>query len=352
MNNKKMDFWIENGLNVLMTGKHGVGKTARVLEAFNRNKLNWLYFSASTLDPWVDFIGVPKERISEDGEPYLDLVRPKHWANDEIEAIFLDEYNRAHKKVRNAVMELIQFKSINGKKFNNLKMVWAAINPDDDNDGDENALQYDVEPLDPAQKDRFHICIDIPYKPERKYFSDTHGEEGVNAVDWWNDLTNKQKDLISPRRLDYLVQMFKLGGSLRDVAPPGVNISKLVQELSQGSYKKNMMEAFSTKDPAKAASFIKIPNNYDNTIEEITKKRDLMDFFFPHIDDEKITALVSSRKDVVEYLKEKIEEKEEENIKKKDKKNKKDTKDKKKMPLGMPAKTAPVNAANYHEKIH
>jgi hypothetical protein len=62
--------------------------------------------------------------------------------------------------------------------------------------------------------------------------------------------------------------------------------------------------------------------------------------------------LVSSRKDVVEYLKEKIEEKEEENIKKKDKKNKKDTKDKKKMPLGMPAKTAPVNATNYHEKIH
>ena len=44
----------------------------------------------------------------------------------------MDEFSRAHKKVRNAVMELIQFKSINGRKFKNLKIVWAAINPDDD----------------------------------------------------------------------------------------------------------------------------------------------------------------------------------------------------------------------------
>ena len=40
-----------------------------------------------------------------------------------------DELNRAKPKVRNAVMELIQFRSINGIKFNNLRMIWAAINP-------------------------------------------------------------------------------------------------------------------------------------------------------------------------------------------------------------------------------
>ena len=308
INNKDIDFWINNNFNVLMVGKHGVGKTARVLEAFEKNDLKYQYFSASTLDPWVDFIGVPKERENEKGEKFLDLVRPKHFADDEVEAIFLDEYNRAHKKVRNAVMELIQFKSINGKKFNNLKIVWAAINPDDEDEKEENPMNYDVEVLDPAQKDRFHVIVDIPYKPDRKFFSDKYGEEGENAVDWWHDLTKKQQNLVSPRRLEYLVKMFKAGGELRHVSPNGVNISKLVQELSSGSFKKNMYKIFKKGDPKKAKEFISKPNNYENTIDEITKDTKLMDFYFPHIDDERITALVTSRQDVVDYLQKKIEQ--------------------------------------------
>jgi len=312
--NKKLDFWVENNFNVLMTGKHGVGKTARVLQAFERAGMkkdeDYLYFSASTLDPWVDFIGVPKEKVGEDGERYLDLVRPKHFVNGKIKAIFLDEYNRSHKKVRNAVMELIQFKSINGKKFPHLEIVWAAINPENEEDDDENPMNYDVENLDPAQKDRFHVCVDIPYKPDRKFFGDTYGRQGEDAVDWWNDLNNKQKDLISPRRLEYLVKMFIAGGDLRDVSPAGVNISKLVSELSSGSFKRNMFDTFAKADPAAAEAFIKDPNNFDNTIEEICKKRELMDYYFPHIPDERIAELVTKRQDVVDYLKEKIKEKE------------------------------------------
>ena len=44
------DFWIENNLNVLLRGKHGVGKTAMVVDAFERNNLKYKYFSASTMD--------------------------------------------------------------------------------------------------------------------------------------------------------------------------------------------------------------------------------------------------------------------------------------------------------------
>ena len=130
ISNTKLDFWIQNNYNVILRGRHGVGKTACIKEAFDRNNLKWLYFSASTMDPWVDFIGVPKEKV-ENGISYLDLVRPKAFAEDEVEALFFDEYNRSASKIRNAVMELIQFKSINGKQFKNLKIVWAAINPED-----------------------------------------------------------------------------------------------------------------------------------------------------------------------------------------------------------------------------
>jgi len=42
------------------SGKHGVGKSAMIIEAFNRHNLNWMYFSGSAMDPWVDFVGTQK----------------------------------------------------------------------------------------------------------------------------------------------------------------------------------------------------------------------------------------------------------------------------------------------------
>ena len=80
MNNldKKIDFWIKNNQNVLFLGKHGVGKTAIVKEAFERHNLKYRYFSASTMDPWVDFIGVPKETIDDKKTTDLLLKNEKY----------------------------------------------------------------------------------------------------------------------------------------------------------------------------------------------------------------------------------------------------------------------------------
>ena len=60
-----------NGFNVLLTGRHGVGKTALVNDVFNKLKWNWRYFSASTIDPWVDLVGIPQEVNGK-----LELIRP------------------------------------------------------------------------------------------------------------------------------------------------------------------------------------------------------------------------------------------------------------------------------------
>src|SRR3569832_1961300 len=117
MNNAKLDFWAINDYNVIFEGHHGTGKTALVKEVFNKafgeHGVDWLYFSAATMDAWVDFVGVPREVLDEDGARYLDLIRPRALAKDTVKAIFFDEFNRAPAKTRNAVMELLQFKSIN-----------------------------------------------------------------------------------------------------------------------------------------------------------------------------------------------------------------------------------------------
>src|SRR6516164_4345388 len=99
---ERLDFWIEHNFNVLFVGHYGAGKTTQILEAFKRNNLKFKYFSAATMDPWCDFIGVPKIVTDERG-PYLDYILPRDLRDDTIEEIYMDEFNRSHKKVRNAV---------------------------------------------------------------------------------------------------------------------------------------------------------------------------------------------------------------------------------------------------------
>lgn len=299
--NSKLDFWIKNNYNVIFSGKRGVGKSSIVIDAFERNNLKWLYFSASTMDPWVDFVGVPKEKV-QDGKSYLDLVRPKVFQDDNVEALFFDEFNRSSKKVRNSVMELIQFKSINGKKFNNLKIVWAAINPEDDEDE-----VYDVEKLDPAQIDRFHVRVDIPYSVSSKYFKDKYEEAGESAVDWWKRLPKDQKLLISPRRLDYAVDIFKKGGDVKDVLGKKVKTSQLVSEMLSGSFTKKVKALFDSKDKDKAKEFLSERNNFNGVHALIVKKNEYIDFFLPLMKEEDVVSMMITYPKVQQYVGNRIE---------------------------------------------
>ena len=226
-----LEKYLDNNMNVLLIGKHGIGKTAIVKKLFQQKfPGRWKYFSAAVMDPFLDFVGVPEKRIDENTKrPYLDLVRPKCFEDDDVEAIFMDEYNRAAKKILAATMELIQFKEINGRKFNNLKVVWAAINPDD-------LREYDVEKLDPAIQDRFQIQIHLPYLIDKDYFTGKFGDDiAGSAIEWWSEQEQKVKDSVSPRRLEYALDVYNIGGDLNDVLPKGTNVGKLYDNLKLGS---------------------------------------------------------------------------------------------------------------------
>ena len=296
---KNIEFWIKNGLNVLLRGRHGVGKTARVLKAWEDNGLKYQYFSASTMDPWVDFIGVPKERTDENGNSYLDLVRPKNFQNDEVEAIFLDEFNRSSKKVRNAVMELIQFKSINGKKFKNLKIIWAAINPDEDDE----IAKYDVEALDPAQMDRFHIIIDVAYRPDAEFFRTKYGQDHAEvALSWWGQLKDQEKRLVSPRRLDYLLDIFSKGGDIKPALDTTINAAPLLQQLSNGPIAKQIERLVAENDMLNGRKFIQNENNYNSSISTIIRKPPYIKFFTPLMPLEKLTQSMNQYNVIADHV--------------------------------------------------
>lgn len=330
----KFDFWIKHNKNVLFEGKHGVGKTAMVTEAFDRHKLKWLYFSASTMDPWIDFIGVPREQIEdkipadidiikemaaidaniaiewvqsnwkltdvsarrvvehamkrEQGVTSLDLVRPKSFANGDVEALFFDEFNRSPKKVRNAVMELIQFKSINGMKFPNLRIVWAAINPADE----ENT--YDVEKLDPAQADRFHITVAVPYRPNVDWFRQTYTPRIADAaIQWWDENSVENQAEVSPRRLQYALDIYMQNGDMRDVLPISVNTSKLLNALNTGPITEKLEQFVQTGDFEGARKFMENENQYISAMKFIQKDEELQKFFYPLLPKEKLSVLMS-----------------------------------------------------------
>ncbi len=284
---QRLKFWLDNDLNVLFSGRHGVGKSTIIKQVMDGEGLNWKYFSAATMDPWVDFIGIPREKNDGDTS-YLELIRPRGFASDEVEALVIDEFNRSHKKVRNAVMELIQFKSINGHRFENLRVVWAVVNPARDRD-----FKYDVQPLDPAQRDRFQVHVEIPYRVNREYFAEKFGaESAAAAVEWWDALPEKTKYQVSPRRLDYALELYQRGGSLRDALPRQANPRSLLDRIDIGSVEVRLKSLYQEASDDEIKAFFEVENQYRSAIEYVVEDREYLERFLPFLPEEKLVTLL------------------------------------------------------------
>lgn len=194
----KAEQYLDNELNVMLIGLHGVGKTEEILRLVRDRGLKLKYYSCATLDPYTDLVGVPVPMKDENsGLEYLKMVRPRDI--DDAEFIFFDEFNRADSKVHNAIFEIIQFGTINGEPLPNLKCCWAAMNPPGED--------YQVEELDPALIDRFDVFIEVNPAPSVAYMSSEGGLPKPIAqalFTWWRDQNAARRGLehyISPRRL-------------------------------------------------------------------------------------------------------------------------------------------------------
>lgn len=271
LNKQRLKQYLSLNYNVLFSGHHGVGKTAIIKEIFEESGMRWKYFSCSTLDPWVDFVGIPKVIERPNKPPHLDLIRPLFIQDDDIDCLYLDELNRAPDKVLNAIMELIQFKSINGHKLKNLKVIWAAINPEDDDD------TYSVNHLDPAQVDRFHVRIDVPFDVDKDFFLAKYPAVGQVFIDWWKAIPENVRLLVSPRRLDYAADAFINDCRLEDFLPTETGVSKLRTMLKSLPFHEQIAEVDSA---ASAEIFLKNINNATKLLEMVKVKDALaIDFF-------------------------------------------------------------------------
>jgi hypothetical protein len=193
-NGKKL---VETEKNVLLIGRHGTGKTESVRTLATEMGLKLVAFSCATLDPYTELVGVPVpvDRVLPTGgtRKALEMIRPL--AIDEADIVFFDELNRARQETQDAVLEIINNRTINGEPLPNLKCCWAAINPAGED--------YNVDELDPALMDRFDVFLEFKPRPSVVYMSQfIPKKRAIALMSWWKAHNkDKRSDYISPRRL-------------------------------------------------------------------------------------------------------------------------------------------------------
>ena len=136
---------MEAGEIPLLIGHFGVGKTDIARDIAKETGRKLIILVLSQMEPG-DLIGLPAR-----DENKTKFLAPDWWPEDGNVIILLDEINRAHRSIRNAIMQLLVDKRIHNHVLPEGTWLMASMNPPDEN--------YDQVELitDPAFLSRFFI---------------------------------------------------------------------------------------------------------------------------------------------------------------------------------------------------
>ena len=177
----KLSWWIDHRLNILFRGRHGVGKTEIVRQAFERAGLRWRRFSSQRLT---------LEQIFEDAS---------------VDALFFDDLERMFRKLRSVVLDLVGNGS---ERLPELKVVWAAVS----------VVEDDFDELETESVEPFDMTVEIPFKPHLPYFTEVFGAEVAEAVAlWWEKLPEEMLGRVSPRALEEAVRKVVPGAGVESL---------------------------------------------------------------------------------------------------------------------------------------
>ena len=133
--------------NVLLIGKHGIGKSEIVRRFYERERrLSVTAFFLGQMSDPGDLIGL----MHKDEATGRSLFLPPYWwpVDGRPIVLFLDELNRARPEILQSIHELALNKTLAGKSLPEGSIVVSAVN-----EGDE----YQLTDLDPALVSRFNL---------------------------------------------------------------------------------------------------------------------------------------------------------------------------------------------------
>ena len=109
-------FNINTGGNILIFGPSGIGKTEMALQAAKNIGYEAIYVNLSTLES-PDLVGIPKEVNGVTTHAPVEFL-PLRNSNKKPVVLIVDELDKAADELQNPMLELFQFRSINGKPLN------------------------------------------------------------------------------------------------------------------------------------------------------------------------------------------------------------------------------------------
>jgi len=199
---------MESGEIPLVWGHFGVGKTDLAKELAIETGRKLIILVISQMEPG-DLIGMPAR---DEGKTVF--LKPDWWPEDGKAIILIDEINRAHRSIRNAIMQLLIDKRIHNHVLPNDVWIMAAANPPDE--------EYDQVELitDPAFMSRFFHLEITPDPLEWIEWSKSVGVPGEvsDFIAEYPELLTK--DRMVSMRLDLRPSprsWFKLGKVLRNL---------------------------------------------------------------------------------------------------------------------------------------
>lgn len=109
---KQLQVLLENGLNILLDGPQGCGKTVLARSISRALGMEFIFFNCSAVLEATDFLATLQVRASATGQPVTDFVKTDVLvALEEAQGrperrylVFLDELNRCPESARNALM--------------------------------------------------------------------------------------------------------------------------------------------------------------------------------------------------------------------------------------------------------
>lgn len=178
---------------LIFWGHAGVGKSEICEQVAEELNINFVATNLSTLEA-PDLQGLPV--IQNNTTTY---ARPGLLPSGERGIWLLDEINRAPLEIRQALMQLLTTRTVNGHKLGDGWLIVAAGNLSDDQQ------QYSVDELDPALEDRFaHYRLVPKMDTVVKYLKNKHGVEhlGVRWLMSDNGIVSVSGRGASPRSFD------------------------------------------------------------------------------------------------------------------------------------------------------